>query len=346
MLKTRGKTLTAAQISAATDTAIDACDTQDGVKDGVLGDPRKCKWSARSAICGAPGAPRENCLDADQAEAYDVIRRGPRNSKGELIWFPFEPDTTVSTNTNYFESDGMMRWAVGDLTFSSNDHLYMDKAHLDAARDSLGITYEDMATLSSQRASDLVDGSNPAAMGWARASGTKVLMWTGTADRNIQPRNTIEFFRRTAQYLGKSVSDPELQSWYRVFLYPGIAHCGGGDGPFPGHSDTGPLFDALVSWVEKGVAPEQIRATKYADASRTPRPPGTGTSVAVVATRPVCPYPRTAVYKGSGSTDDAANFSCGGNLEVPGVIDQLAKFKFENGTGVIPRPYGPWPEQK
>lgn len=200
-------------------------------------------------------------------------------------------------------------------------------------------------TLASQRVSDIVDVANPGAMGWARASGTKVLMWTGTADWTHLSRHTIEFYRRTAQYFGQTVADPALQSWYRLFLYPGVAHCGLGYGPWPGHPHDGPLFDALVNWVEKGTAPNQILATKYADASRAPGPPPTGAGLAVVGTRPVCPYPQTAVYKGGGSTDEAANFTCGGNLESSDVVDPLARFKFENGTGIVPPPYGRQPRQ-
>ena len=338
MLTAKNKAMTPQQMSAATNFAIDACDLLDGVKDGVLADPRMCRWSAKAAICGTPGAPNEHCLDADQAAAYDLIRHGPHNANGELIWHPFEPDTNVPLNLDAFLGEAMMRWTLADPTFSAT-HVYIDKAHLEAASDPLGITYEDMATLASQRVSDIIDVSNPAAMGWARASGTKFLMWTGTADRNIQPRNTIEFYRRTAAALGTRVDSADLQSWYRLFLYPGVAHCGGGDGPWPGQPHYGPLFDALVEWVERGVAPTEILATKYAGASRAPGPPPTGAGLAVVGTRWVCPYPQTAVYQGSGSISDAANFTCGGNLETPDVIEPLAKHKFENGTGIVRRPY-------
>ena len=338
-LAAKGKTLTAEQIAAATDAAIEACDSQDGIKDGVLSDPRRCRWSAKALMCERPGASVQ-CLDRDQAEAYDAIRRGPRNIKGELIWFPFEPDTAVAAAIDQFAGEQMMQWTLGDPNFRAAQHLYMDRAHLQAANDPLGITYEDMATLASQRVSDLIDASHPPAMGWARSSGAKVLMWTGTADRNIPSRNTIEFYRRTASHFGTTVSDPSLQSWYRLFLYPGVAHCGGGDGPWPGHPNYGPLFDALVNWVEKGIAPAQILATKYAGAARAPRPMPTGAGLAVVGTRPVCPYPQTAIYNGTGDIYDARNFTCGGNLETPDVIEPLARHKFENGTGVVPPPYG------
>jgi len=340
LLKPKGKTITPAQMSALTDRAIDACDALDGAKDGLLGDPRRCTWSARTAMCGSPGVPSDRCVDADQAEAYDLIRKGPHNAKGELIWFPFEPDTAVPLNIDAFLGQAMMQWTLGDPSFSAAKHVYIDRAHLDAAGDRLGITYEDIATLASQRVSDFVDVSNPAAMGWSKSAGTKLLMWTGTADRNIQSRNTIEFYRRTAAYFGLSVDSPELQSWYRVFLYPGVAHCGGGDGPAPGDKDTGPLFNALVDWVERGVPPGPIVATRYAGATRAPTPRALQVEGAAVGTRPVCPYPQTALYKGSRDTNDGDNFKCGGNLEVGLASEPLAKHKFENGTGIVGPPYG------
>lgn len=147
-------------------------------------------------------------------------------------------------------------------------------------------------------------------------------------------------YRRTAAHFGLSVDSPELQSWYRVFLYPGVAHCGGDDGLAPGDKDTGPLFNALVDWVERGVPPGQIVATRYAGATRAPTPRALRVEGAAVGTRPVCPYPQTALYKGSGDTNDGANFECGGNLELGLAADPLAKHKFENRTGIVGPPYG------
>jgi hypothetical protein len=103
-----------------------------------------------------------------------------------------------------------------------------------------------------------------------------------------------------------------LQHFYRLFRAPGVAHCGGGAGPQPQN-----LFGALVNWVENDVAPQQILAQV--------------TSGGVTRTRPLCPYPQTAIYNGSGSTDDAASFDCGGNLEKRRVVcaDVLTKYKHE-----------------
>ena len=341
-LKPKAKTLTAEQIAATTRAEIAACDAQDGVVDGVLGDPRTCHWSATHAICGTLGAPVQSCLDSDQAKAFDRIRRGPTNSVGRLIWYPWEPGTTFSTDTNYLLSDGVMRWAVKDVDFKSAEHLYLDKAHLASAHDPKGITYEDMATLASQVGSDLADVDSPG-LDNAKARGLKMILWTGTADRNIPSRITINYFRQVAAHFGTTLRDPSMQSWMRVFLYPGVDHCAGGIGPQPGNVNDGPLFAALVNWVENGVAPDQVMATEYAPAAPgTQSVSGGPNTRPVLGHRPVCPYPKTAIYNGSGDIHVATSYRCDGNLELPTIVQQdlLAKHKAENGTGKIPPSYG------
>ncbi len=328
MLRVKGKDLTAAQIARTVEKEVAACDALDGLKDGELADPRTCQWSARAAVCKPGETSADGCLDADQAAAFDTIRRGPRNHRGEMIWFPWEPGTTFSNQTNYLLSDGVMQWAVRDLAFSSNAHLYMDAAALQRSHDARGISYEDMAALASQRVSDLAD-MDDVAVDRAAKSGVKMLAWTGTADRNIQSRNTIKFYRDAAAHLGQKVDDEALQTWFRVFLYPSVDHCAGGTGPQPGNIVNGPLFVALVKWVEQGQVPERILATKR-DASGT-----------VVRTRPVCAYPKSATYTGKGSMDEAANFRCEGDLETGSIVaaDGLATHKKENGTGEVPASY-------
>jgi hypothetical protein len=132
------------------------------------------------------------------------------------------------------------------------------------------------------------------------------------------PRGVINYYREMASRYGKNPNNPDfatLQSFYRLFRAPGVGHCGGGAGPQPQN-----LFGALVDWVENDVAPDTILAQGGAVATRT---------------RPLCPYPTTAIYNGTGSTDDAANFHCGGNLETPATVckDVLAKYKHENQGG-------------
>ncbi len=325
-LRSKGKDFTVAQIEQTVKQEVAACDAVDGVNDGVLADPRQCHWSARAAVCGVKGASNDTCLDADQADAFDLIRRGPRNHLGKMIWFPWEPGTTFSNQSDYLLSDSVMQWTLRDLTFKSDAHLYIDKASLERSNDSHGITYEDMATLASQQISDLVDMDNTSIEA-AKKSGVKFLAWTGTADRNIPSRNSIKYYRDVAAHFGQNVDDPTLQSWYRLFLYPGVDHCAGGVGPQPGNFYNGPLFHALVNWVEKDQAPSQITA-------RNSDPSGK-----VTRTRPVCAYPKYAGYSGKGSIDDAANFKCEGNLETKEIVaqDVITPHKKENGSGVVPK---------
>lgn len=329
MLRAKGMDLTGVEIARTVQQEVAGCDLQDGVRDGVIGDPRQCRWSARTVVCGTAGAPPAGqCLNADQAAAFDVIRRGPHNAKGERIWFPWEPGTTFPNQTNYLLSDGIMQWGVADTDFKSDAHLYLDDAALKRSGDQFGITYQDMATLAEQRVGKFADVSD-VALDAAAKSSVKVLAWTGTADRNIFSRDTLKYYRDVAAHLGRKVSDRSMQDWYRVFLYPGVGHCQGGDGPQPGSVYTGPLFQALIAWVEQGKAPARILASKYNDKG------------ALATVRPVCPYPQTAIYKGAGSTDDAASFACGGNLETSALVaaDKVIPAGMENGTGMIPENY-------
>jgi hypothetical protein len=160
-----------------------------------------------------------------------------------------------------------------------------------------------------------------------RRHGGKLLTFVGANDQLIHPRGVINYYRQMASRYSKD-DEPDfkrLQKFYRLFRGPGVAHCAGGAGAQPQN-----LFGALVNWVENGVAPDSILAQGGVGAPPT-------------RTRPLCPYPQTAIYKGTGSTDDASNFRCGGNLEKRRVVcaDVLTKYKREargrldfTGTGV------------
>ena len=153
-----------------------------------------------------------------------------------------------------------------------------------------------------------------------RRHGGKLLTFVGANDQLIMPRGVINYYRQMASRYGKG-DEPDferLQRFYRLFRAPGVAHCGGGAGPQPQN-----LFNALVSWVENGEAPDQLLAQN-------------ATGGTVTRTRPLCPYPQTAIYKGNGSTDDASNFRCDGNLEKARLVcpDVLTRYKHEVRGGL------------
>ncbi|HET7503961.1 MAG TPA: tannase/feruloyl esterase family alpha/beta hydrolase [Kofleriaceae bacterium] len=314
-----GAPIAAAKLNQAAASAVAACDAADGIVDGVIDDPRTCKFSATANICGAPTAPATNCLTASEADAINLIWDGPRNAGGQRIWFGLDRGTDLATPP--LSLDGVFPFPLGVTQFHWNEH--------DRTVDpfSVGLDgYPQVAQDGSRNIADVTDTFGD--LDAFRRSGGKLLTFVGGNDQLIFPRGVINYYRVMATRVGFGVPDfSRLQQFYRLFRAPGVAHCGGGNGPQPQA-----LFEALVQWVEHGVAPAQILA-----AGTTP---SGGTR-----TRPLCPYPQTAIYNGSGSTDVAANFHCGGNLETRATVcpDVFATYKQEvNGgpdfanTGVVP----------
>ncbi|MHB1744259.1 MAG: tannase/feruloyl esterase family alpha/beta hydrolase, partial [Acidobacteriaceae bacterium] len=138
-----------------------------------------------------------------------------------------------------------------------------------------------------------------------QAHGGKLIIYHGWNDSAVSPWNTVAYYRNVQQQMGEQ----QTESFLRLYMFPGMEHCGGGPGPDfvgqPGHpaqtrSGVG-LLDALQDWVEQGVPPGDVIATKFAPGPGKPK---------VLMTRPLCPYPMVAKYKGAGNTNDAASFTC------------------------------------
>lgn len=327
-LTARGKSLTSAQFAAVTSAAIAACDVNgaDQVRDGVIDDPRACTFSARSNLCGVAGAPpAPECLDADQAEAVDLIWDGPRNEAGKRIWYPFDRGIAL-TEDSFMSGFGatpassaqVMAYDHRDLSFGSA-HLFLNRAAIVAAGNPPdATTYEAEATLASNTVADLMD-TRSVDLQAVHAHGGKIIMWHGTADPAIRWTHSADYYRRVATYFGDGKANfKDLQSWFRYYHAPGVGHCGGGAGPSPVN-----MFDELVKWVEQGVPPDHIVAKG-----------GVGHPQ---RTRPLCAWPGTAIYNGSGSTEDAGSFHCGGDLDAnPTAVCQMlhTQYKSEN-AGVL-----------
>jgi len=326
----KGKGLTAGQFVAANNGAVAACDALDGVKDGIVSDSRMCTWSATHNICGKPGAPEApDCLDADQAAAIDMMWDGPRNHAGTRIWYPVDrgipmifPHSLAQNASQFGVGDlptstaQVMQFNHRDLTFNVNN-LFLDRVALAAAGNPTnGIVYEDEAALGSANTEDYM-GTMDANLDKLKAH-SKMILWHGTGDPLIRWQGTMDYYRRVAENYG---GYRQLQPWFRFFLSPGSAHCQDGDAgsPIGIVADDPTLFNALVNWVEHDKPPNEIPAKQTVD--RT-----------VVRTRPMCPYPTTAVYNGSGDQNDGANFHCGGNLETKEAIEagKRTKYKSEN----------------
>ncbi len=147
--------------------------------------------------------------------------------------------------------------------------------------------------------------------------GGKLIVYHGWSDAALPPLGAIKYFSSVQAAMGADKTD----SFMRLFMVPGMQHCGGGPGA-NAFGEFGPagdaqhdLYQALEQWVEKGLAPDKIIAKKFvSEADHTQ---------GVKMTRPLCPYPQSAKYKGTGDTNDAANFACVAAVSKPGSIANL-----------------------
>ncbi|HEU0199113.1 MAG TPA: tannase/feruloyl esterase family alpha/beta hydrolase [Burkholderiaceae bacterium] len=296
-----GGPIAAAKLNQATASAVAACDGADGVVDGVIDEPRSCTFSAKANICGAATAPSTNCLNAAEAEAIDLIWDGARNASGKRIWFGLDRGTALAA------LNGTFPFFLGVTQFHWNEH--------DPTFDWQTVTMQTYAQIAQDGSRNIADVTDTFGdLDTFRVSGGRLLTFVGANDQLIMPQGVLHYYRQMARRYGGPHDDDfsGIQEFFRLFRAPGVAHCAGGAGPQPQN-----LFGALVNWVENNAAPASIL--------------GQITAGGVTRTRPLCPYPQTAIYRGSGSTDDASNFFCGGNLETREVVcdSVLAKYKHE-----------------
>jgi len=300
-----GAPISPAKLNQASASAVAACDAADGVVDSIIDDPRTCKFSARANVCGEATAPATNCLTLQEADAIDKIWDGPRNAEGNKIWFGLDRGTSLPA------LNGTTPFALGVTQFHWDEHDRNFDWHTVSADE-----YPLVAQDGSRNIADVTDTFGN--LDTFKAHGGKLLTLVGANDQLIMPRGVINYYRQmAARYSNHDKPDfKRLQDFYRLFRVPGAGHCA-----------VPQAFSTLVNWVEHGVAPAQI------------------INQSATRSRPLCPYPQTAIYSGSGSTDDAANFYCGGNLEKLHTVcaDAIAKYKNEvngpldyTGMGVNP----------
>lgn len=299
-----GHPIAPAKLEQARLSAVTACDAADGVTDGVIDDPRSCHFSAKANICGTSTAPAQNCLTAPEADAIDKIWDGPHNKRNQKIWFGLD------RGSDFAFLNGAAAFPLGVTQFRWDEH----NPKLDWNTVTMA-GYGQVAHDGSNNIADVTDTFGP--LDEFKQHGGKLITFVGANDQLIFPRGVIHYYREMAiRYSSDGKPDfKNLQTFYRLFRAPGVGHCGlGSTGPVP----VDP-FAALIGWVEHGVAPDSLLASGGSAAPKTGR------------TRPVCAYPETAVYNGSGSIDDASNFHCGGNLETPQVVcsDVLVRYKHE-----------------
>jgi pimeloyl-ACP methyl ester carboxylesterase len=264
------------------------CDGKDGVTDGVIDDPRGCKFDPGVLQCKAGDA--ADCLTAPQVETARAIYRGPVGPNGKPFYYGFMPGAEAVPGT-------WDLWLTGPDAqhgkFSTEFFRYM--VHSDANWQLSSFDLLRDYALAKRLQGGNLDADNPDLRGFFGRGG-KLLMYHGWQDAAIPPENSIAYFERVQRAGGK-----QARASSRLFMVPGMSHCLAGPGPN--------VFDALGTldgWRQGGPAPETITATKYdSDISGY-----LGFPAKPVRTRPLCAYPKVARWTGSGSTDDAANFRC------------------------------------
>ncbi len=252
--------------------ALAECDALDGVEDGLLEDPRRCDFNPATIQCEEGDDPA-TCLTGEQVDVVQKIYAGLYDPfpPEKQIWPGFEPSSEsgwpghlrpFAIQVGYFKymvfKDPDWDWTTFD--FAIDYDAWMGAAALLGPE--LNATDRDLKAFQDQ--------------------GGKMIMYHGWIDQNIAPRNSINYYESVKR-------KGQVEDSFRLFMVPGMGHCGGGPGP-----NTFDALGALEQWVEEGMAPDRIIGTN----------PDTG------MTRPLCPYPSVSVYSGEGSTDDADSFVC------------------------------------
>jgi len=283
-----------AQLILVAQKVMDKCDAVDGLKDGLIDDPRACRFDAAHDVpaCTA-GDEAANCLTAAQAAAINSIYSGPNGTKRPLMGGYLPGSEAVTTAANGSTNSGWVGAIVpaqagakpADFNLAEGVMRYLILDPPQPEYDFMTFDYERDLRLV-KRWSKLADAKD-ADLSKFRKRGGRLIMTYGWADQILQPMMGVNYYEAVAAKHGPGTPD-----FVRLFMMPGVAHCGGGIGP-----DRVDAVTAVIDWVEKNKAPDSLPASKV-------------TNGTVARTRPLCPYPQVARYKGQGSIDEAANFSC------------------------------------
>jgi hypothetical protein len=276
-----------------------ACDAQDGVADGIVNDPRKCHFDPAAMLCKEDDS--EKCLTAAQVTTLKKLYEGPNNVDGRKIFPGYLPGAEEGPG-------GWATWITGaapgkSLLFAFSGGYFSNMVYEKADWNYKVASIEQAEKAADEKTAESLNATE-ANLAEFKARGGKLILYHGWNDPAISALNTINYYNNVLNRM----SSQETAGFLRLYMVPGMQHCGGGPGPDSFGQSLSGAKDAqhsaalaLEQWVEKGIAPNAIVATKFEGDD-----PAKGTKM----TRPLCPYPQIAKYKGSGDTNDAGNFVC------------------------------------
>ena len=257
--------------------ALNACDSKDGLKDGLIEDPRKCDFDPKVLLCQAgDGA---ECLTAPQVKAAKQIYSPATNPRtGQELFSSLVPGTELG-------------WGVQAQGPEPSANIYDQYRYVvfnDANWDWKTFNFDTDVARGDRPENVIMNATDPNMKAFF-SHGGKLLLYHGWSDPNVPTLNTIKYYNSVVADMG---GEAKASNSVRLFLEPGMGHCGGGEGPNV-FDKVGPL----EKWVENGRTPDRLEASH-------------STNGKMDRTRPLCPYPQVAKYKGTGSIDEAPNFEC------------------------------------
>lgn len=311
LTKDEAHRIPAEKLAAIQKAVIAACDGADGLKDGLVSNPPACRFDPAVLACTAAGS--NDCLTSAQLETLTALYAGPKNPRtGEQIYPGLVTSGVEALPANW----PLWIWGTGpgrSAQAGFGRSYYRDLVFERGTWDIRSMDFDRDVRTSDRKVGPVLDATNPDLRSF-RAHGGKLLQYHGWGDSAIVAQSSIEYYDTVRSFMSNA-PDPRstskaVEDFYRLFMVPGMAHCGGGVGPVRFGNDANSttassadperdMFAALERWVERGVAPERLIGSGPA-----PLDP------AKTMTRPLCPYPQQAEYTGSGDTNDAASFVC------------------------------------
>jgi feruloyl esterase len=300
------------KIPAISRAVLAACDALDGVNDGILNDPRQCHFDPSALVCA--GTDSDNCLTPPQVSQLKKIYRGLQNSKREQLFPGYVPGGEEG-------EEGWKAWILGSaapdqaLNYIFGLGVFRDMVFDDPSWDFRMVKPERAIQMADKKVGPIID-TQQSNLQWFKDHGGKLILYHGWSDPETPGLMAIDYYNAVLATMGSEDAD----AFVRLYMAPGMQHCYGGPGPnFFGQFDLSALggnpqqipiatdpehniFSALEQWVESSAAPGPIIATKFLN----DLDPAQG----VRMTRPLCPYPQIAKYRGPGDTNNAANFVC------------------------------------